>query len=375
MRIHLKFIVFFISALCIFYLLFQVRSDVTVTPNISYERDKGVAAQIEEMRKDNPNLLDKYKELKLIDVHSHEVDNLDLSERRNNENFTSVTDLWSKYGIDRTVLFGAVSEPAGIKSDMLSWQYYEKYPNQIYPSFAGVKLDKDSKSLIKVKQNLEKGYMHIGEIFAASSYSLHSSVIWKGKHPNDGILLEIYDLASNYNVPVLLHIDPPRGFPMQQFELAMDNHPRTTFIFAHGNVHTTPEYLQELLERHENLIIDFFAGYTLHNPVSEHKLEDFTPLVEEFPDRFVLGSDSGFDIGIENSYLAMYEFIDLLTPETAAKVAYQNFEQLMETQAPTEEQIDLIKKLIEEKNIKNKTYRLNKREANELIFRLQKKEN
>ncbi|MBW9235466.1 amidohydrolase, partial [Leptospira santarosai] len=84
----------------------------------------------------------------------------------------------------------------------------------------------------------------------------------------------------------------------------MDNHPKTTFIFAHGNVHTSPEFLRELLGRHENLMIDFFAGYTAYNQTSKFQLVDFVPLVEEYPNRFVLGSDSGYDIGIEKSYLA-----------------------------------------------------------------------
>ena len=60
------------------------------------------------------------------------------------------------------------------------------------------------------------------------------------------------------------------------------------------------------------------------------------PLVEDYPNRFVLGSDSGYDIGIDKSYLAMYELIDLLSAKTAGKVAYQNFEQLMERQLPTQ---------------------------------------
>lgn len=369
-----KFMVFFVILLFVFFILFQIRNKIIIIPDGSYARDTGVSVQIEEMRKSNQALLDKYKNLRLIDVHSHDVDTLDITERRKNENYTSVIDLWSNYGIDQTVLFGAVSDPTAIKSDRLSWRYYEQYPEIIYPSFAGVQIEKDADGLSNVKQNLEKGYMHIGEIFAASKFSPYASVLWKGKHPNDGILPDVYKLATEYNVPVLLHIDPATGFPMLQFELAMENHPNTTFIFAHGNVHTTPQYLRELLGKHENLMIDFFAGYTVHNPGSEFNLEDFSSLAEDFPNQFVLGSDSGFDIGIENSYLAMYEFIDLLSPDTAAKVAYQNFEQLMERQLPTKEQINLIKKLTKDLGMENKTFRLNKRQANELIFTLEKRE-
>ena len=44
------------------------------------------------MRKSNLDLVNKYKNLTVIDVHSHDADALDLSERRNNENYTSVRD-------------------------------------------------------------------------------------------------------------------------------------------------------------------------------------------------------------------------------------------------------------------------------------------
>ena len=369
-----------------FYVLFQIKGSTSLSPAVSYEKDaylniiaatsyekdKTVAKEIEYMRKSQGELPEKYYDLKIVDMHSHDVDSLDLAERRNNENFTSIRDTWEKYGIDRTVLFGAVSDPAAVKSDRLTWQYYRKYQTQIYPAFAGFPITNEGNGLTTVKKNLEKGYMQIGELFGASTYSPFASVAWKAKHPNEGILPEVYDLAASYQVPVMLHIDPPRDFPLSQFELAMDNHPSTTFIFAHGNVHTSPEDLRELLSKHENLIIDFFAGYTAYNPGSQYDLRDFTPVVEEYPDRFVLGSDSGFDVGLDNAYLAMYEFIDLLTANAAAQIAYQNAEWLMERQLPTDEQLTKIIDLIKDTDLEDKEFRLNKRQAHELIFQLEK---
>ncbi|MGB3260386.1 amidohydrolase family protein [Paenisporosarcina sp.] len=373
MKKSLKLLIFLIVACLSLIILFQVNQMVVIVPDGLYKRDETISVEIEEMRKSNLDLVDQYKDLTVIDVHSHDADALDVSERRNNENYTSVRDTWSKYGIDRTVLFGAVSDPTALKSDKLSWTYYQKYPELIYPSFSGFQTEKNSDGIAIVRKQLENGYMHIGEIFGAATYSPHASVLWKAQHPNSGILPEIYDIASEYDVPVLLHIDPPSGVPISQFEKAMDNHPKTTFIFAHGNVHTSPEFLRDLLERHENLMIDFFAGYTAYNPTSKFQLMDFVSLVEEYPNRFVIGSDSGYDIGIDKSYLAMYELIDLLSAKTAGKVAYQNFEQLMERQLPTQKQMDEIISLSKELHIEGKTFGLNKREANELIFTLNKK--
>lgn len=368
-----KLVIFLIVACFSLIFLFQVNQEVIIIPDGSYKRDETVSVKIEEMRKSNLDVVEKYRDLTMIDVHSHDADALDVSERRNNENYTSVRDTWSKFGIDRTVLFGSVSNPTAIKSDRLSWTYYQKYPELIYPSFSGFQTDKNSDGIAIVKRQLENGYMHIGEVFGAATYSPHASVLWKAQHPNSGILPEIYDIASEYDVPVLLHIDPPSGVPISQFEKAMDNHPKTTFIYAHGNVHTSPEFLRELLARHENLMIDFFAGYSAYNQTSKFQLGDFVPLIEDYPSRFVLGSDSGYDIGIDQSYTAMYEMIDLLSAKTAGKVAYQNFEHLMERQLPTQKQMDEIKLLTEKLHIEGKTFRLNKRQANELIFTLNKR--
>jgi len=81
----------------------------------------------------------------------------------------------------------------------------------------------------------------------------------------------------------------------------------------------------------------------------------------------MLSTDSGFGLTAEQAASALYETIDLLTPETAQRVAYQNYERLIELQPPTESQIKKIKELAATSG-KKETYRLNKRMANELIF-------
>jgi hypothetical protein len=67
--------------------------------------------------------------------------------------------------------------------------------------------------------------------------------------------------------------------------------------------------------------------------------------------------------------MALYEVIDLLSPETALRVSHQNYERLIELQPPTDTQIQTIKTLSAQAR-KYGTYKLNKRMANELIFEL-----
>ncbi|PUA36550.1 hypothetical protein C8Z91_24475 [Paenibacillus elgii] len=72
------------------------------------------------------DLFEKYKHLKIIDVHNHDADYY--------EHKGSIA-IWEKYHVDKTVLFGAISEPAAMKSDELSWKAYVKYPTKFFPFF------------------------------------------------------------------------------------------------------------------------------------------------------------------------------------------------------------------------------------------------
>ncbi|WP_335377570.1 amidohydrolase family protein [Bacillus sp. JJ1122] len=323
-------------------------------------------------RVEGQDIIEVYKELPLIDVHSHDIKLVDMNEKRI-QDYGSYVNVWKTYGVDKTVLFGDISEPSAVHTDSLTWKYYKKYTDYIVPSFAGIPLDKDENGVEMVQNKLEQGYLNIGEILAASTYSPFANVQWKGEHPYYGRLPEIYNLAGEYKVPILLHIDPPQGSPIHFLKVALEKHPKTIFIFAHGNVYNSPGNLDLLLKEYDNLYIDFYAGFSQYNKGRQHDLEDFVELIEKYPDRFFLGSDSGYDIGLENSYKAMYELLDLLSPETAAMVASENYKKLIEEQPPTNYQIKKIKDLSEQLKIKDKTYRLNKRKANELIFLLEKR--
>ncbi|MRG85780.1 amidohydrolase family protein [Salinibacillus xinjiangensis] len=345
---------------------------IQIIQDTTYQYEKSIEQEFTQMKKGKTGqpLYEVYHDLPVIDVHNHSVEYFHMMESRNMNHVKSVKELWQQYGIDHTVLFGDVSEPSAIQTDRLSWRYYQEYPDLIYPSFAGIPLEKGKNGVEKVQEQLEKGYLNVGEIYAASRFSPSANVRWKGEHPYSGVLPEIYEVVAEYTTPIMLHIDPPRGKNMSYFRRALTNHPETLFIFAHGNVYTSPKKFENLLADYDNLYIDFFAGFTQYNESSQYKLRDFVPVIEKYPNQFMLGSDSGVEIGIEKSYQAMYELIDQLTPATAVKVAYQNYERLIEEQPFTKYQKNRIQELAEELMIENKTYRLNKHKANELIFEL-----
>lgn len=338
-------------------------SNVVVEPltNNKPSQELDLIQKIRSSKDSSTDLQELYRDITLIDMHNHAAGNPDAVKT------------WTAYGIDRIVLFGGISEPSAIATDQLAWDHYRKNPSHVYPSFAGFPIY-DEEGLTMVKENLEEGYLNIGEIVAASIYSpITSNLEWKSEHPNDGNLPKIYELAASYRVPVLLHIDPLEGLPIEHLKQAIKQNPDTIFILGHANAYNTPENIKLLLEeKHPNLYIDFFAGFTAYSPDSTHKLQDYVSLMEQYPDRFMLSTDSGYGLNAAHAAHALYEIIDLLSPETAQKVAFQNYERLIELQPPTESQIAKIKELSAELGQK-KTYRLNKRMANELIFELEQR--
>ncbi|HEQ70908.1 MAG TPA: hypothetical protein ENN69_00325 [Spirochaetia bacterium] len=120
-------------------------------------------------------------------------------------------------------------------------------------------------------------------------------------------------------------------FPAEEAELmGLVERYRDVVLFGSiANVFTTPALLDTLLEEYDNLYIDFFAGFTVFNPESTHSLDEFLPLVERHPDRFMVSTDSGIEIGCVRAYLAMYRLLERVTPEAREWIAHRTIESLL----------------------------------------------
>jgi predicted TIM-barrel fold metal-dependent hydrolase len=330
----------------------------TVEPTTSSPEPTQQASKSEEPTAQE--LVEKYRDLKLIDSHNH-----DASGYR----YRSMLDVWKHNAVNQVVLFGDVSEPSAVLSDQVAFEAYQQNPDVIIPFFSGFDMH-DKSSLEVVKNNLEQGYFGLGEIAAASSYSpMVSKVAWKGESPMDGYLPDIYDLAAKYKAPLLLHIDPPNGIVIDKLEEALDQHPDTLIIFAHANAYNPPENIEELLSKHPNLYIDFYAEFTALNPDSTNTLEDFFPVMRRYPDKFVVSTDSGYFAGEEAAIGAIYQLLDKLDdPELARKIAHDNMDTLIQNQPATETQLSDIRKKAKETG---KTYDLSdlsKVEAGQILW-------
>jgi predicted TIM-barrel fold metal-dependent hydrolase len=200
-----------------------------------------------------------------------------------------------------------------------------------------------------IKNNLEKGFFGLGEVVAASLYSpVVSKVAWKAEDPMDGYLPQIYDLIATYKAPILLHIDPALGEPIDKLEQALDEHPQTIFIFGHINAYNTPSEVDRLMNKHPNLYADFFAGFAVYNPDSGMNPKEFIPVMKKYADRFMISTDSGYGLegGEVKAIKAMYQVLDLLDdPIIARKVAHTNLLSLIQAEPATKTQLEAIHKL------------------------------
>ncbi len=266
----------------------------------------------------NMQIVEKWKHLKMIDIHNHDAC-CDKAYQRYKQ-------LFDTYYIDKIVLFGDISEPSAINTDEVAWNAYKDNPARIIPFFSGFEMYQPQ-GLDRVVANIKKGYFGVGETVAASTNSPVASVVaWKAQHPMDGNLPQIYKICADYDVPILLHIDPLSGFSIEKLEEALKAFPTTKFILGHVNAYNSPANLVHLPATYSNLYLDFLPGFTRYNPDSAYSLKDWIPLIKQYPDRFMLSTDSGYGVGHEEALFAMYELIDLINDEAIAKkIARENF--------------------------------------------------
>ena len=154
----------------------------------------------------------------------------------------------------------------------------------------------------------------------------------------------IYDLAAENNLPVSVHSDISsvwRREPLylNEIENAVRRHPKTRFIWCHAgisrriNVPTITDELRRLLQTYPNLSIDLswvvFENYLVRDGQPDTK---WIALIEEFPARFMIGSDKvGRFADYPQEMQKYYRLLDKLQPATAKRVAQDNFLALLPT--------------------------------------------
>ena len=148
----------------------------------------------------------------------------------------------------------------------------------------------------------------------------------------------LLDLAAERNLPVLVHsnIGPAwREQPdyLSEIESAVRAHPATRIIWAHAGIsrrivipnHT--DILRRLLTTYPNLTVDL-SWVIFDQEIAPAGMLDrrWASLLDEFPTRFVIGSDVvGVFDQLKPTLQRYYLLLDAVKPETAQKVAHDNF--------------------------------------------------
>jgi len=110
------------------------------------------------------------------------------------------------------------------------------------------------------------------------------------------------------------------------------------WLWAHAGHYAEPELLRRLLSQHSNLYCELSYRLSISSSRTAIPLdqagrlrEDWRALLEEFPDRFVLGTDTGFvSASLYAQHISSWRLIlEQLSPETAAKVAFSNAARLL----------------------------------------------
>jgi len=154
----------------------------------------------------------------------------------------------------------------------------------------------------------------------------------------------LLDLAAARDLPVLMHSDiGPAWLEQPEFlgeiESAVKAHPNTRMIWAHAGIsrrivipnHT--DILRRMLGQFPNLTIDL-SWVIFDQEIAPAGVLDrrWVSLIEEYPGRFVIGSDVvGFFDQYKPTIQRYYLLLDALKPETARKVAHDNFLALLPT--------------------------------------------
>jgi len=142
----------------------------------------------------------------------------------------------------------------------------------------------DERTLQLAERGLRSGeYRGIGEVHFMAGFRPRTS---------NTIFLKLLQLAREYAVPVLIHIDA--GNENIFLDLCLQN-PGVKLIFAHAGGNLAARHIRRVVERCDNAMIEFSARdpwrYGGLTGDDDQLLRDWKELVIDYPDRFMIGTD------------------------------------------------------------------------------------
>lgn len=290
----------------------------------------------------------------IIDAHGHLGGSFDWE--------TMVEAMARNNVVRRAVMARYYPGPEGPRdlpgSDEDSLRLAERYPGRFFP-LVGMQRplltgahkwqspDRDVERLIEeAERKLASGkFFGIGELIVrhwAYSRGIHAE---QDNPIYSTFMRRMSATAARYDVPMVVHME---GYPalVDGFSRLLLENPKTRFVWAHNCGRSKASVIRSMLERHPNLFCDLAGmanvgtrGYGTGWP----RMEEFSALIEqggvlfpemkalyeEFPERFMLGTDIAHAPGNNLQGYARHmnrfrELLGQLSPETAKKLAETN---------------------------------------------------
>src|SRR5205814_622127 len=173
----------------------------------------------------------------------------------------------------------------------------------------------------RAEELLRQGVVGFGEM-SIEHFSLPQSPVKDYEYaPADSpLMLLLADIAAEHNVPIDLHMEalpddiatpadmgppnPPRLHAnIAALERLLAHNPRAKLTWAHAGSDNagfrSPDMMRKLLRAHPNLYMEikYDPGFPGKDPpIVDGKLKpEWLKLYQDFPDRFIIGSDQHFD--------------------------------------------------------------------------------
>ncbi len=234
-------------------------------------------------------------------------------------------------------------------TDVLIAKAFEQVPaeqrHRFHPFLSGFNPnDKNADAHIRRMLELYPGvWQGLGEVFTRHD-TLTALIHGEAPRANSEAMNRVYDLAEEYDLPVMVHSNitswrERNPLYLQEIEEPLRNHPGVRIIWAHAGtsmeIHRHQDRLEFLLSTlrrmltaYPNLYIDM--SWTLREPYllnAEGEPDpEWVQLVEDFPRRFMLGSDVVGRFDNLGKYMSGFDpFLDALSEEVAQAVALDNF--------------------------------------------------
>ena len=275
---------------------------------------------------------------RIVDVHFHPAPTWDVY---------ALTKLFDELGV-------AAAGNGARESDALAAKFAQQHPDRFVP-FGGNEPIRQliaregerawtlqSPAAVEYLAQLEtalreKRYRGIGELVVNS---VHSRSDKAAKYPADSPLMRrLWALSAKYDVPLSVHLDATPD-SLEQMERLLVSDRGGTWIWAHTGwlPVANPSLLRRLLQAHPNLFCELSGRESVRriyrgDPIDNDRVlkPDWKVLLEDFPDRFVIGTD------VDPATMAAYAeevgywrgILSQLSPLTAAKLAHGNAERLL----------------------------------------------